>query len=69
VLVNEVGEFLFFAMSNVHTCVYVSNKNSFGMYKTNTYGRSNLNSNFTDVHFNVILILMKDWICDDNVAK
>jgi len=66
---NEVGEFLFFAMSSVHTCVYVSNKNSFGTYKTNIYEGSNLNSNFTDVHFNVILILMKDWICDGNVAK
>jgi len=71
VFANEVCEFLFFAMSSVHTCVlvYVSNKNSFGTYKTNIYEGSNLNSNFTDVHFNVILILMKDWICDGNVAK
>lgn len=69
VFVNEVGEFLFFAMSYMHTRVYVSNKNSFGTYKTNIYERSNLNSNFTDVHFNVILILTKDWICDGNAVK
>jgi len=69
VFANEVGEFLFFAMPSMHTCVYVSNENSFGTYKTNIYEGSNLNSNFTDVHFNVILILMKDWICDGNIAK
>lgn len=56
-------------MSYAYTYVYVSNKNLFGTYKTNIYKRSNLNSNFTDVHFNVILILMKDWICDGNAAK
>lgn len=67
VFANEVGEHLFFAMC---IRVYMSwTKIRFGTYKTNIYERSNLNSNFTDVHFNVILILMKDWISDDNAAK